>query len=84
MARAGIDQLGELFENLDHLVGTLAAGHDDNYVGIGLLRNRMLEHRLARTERSGDEARTALGQRVESSMARTPVSMTREGRGFSR
>ena len=66
MARAGIDQFGELLKDLDHLVGTLAAGHDDNYVGIGLLRDRVLKHRLTRTERSGDEARTALGQRVES------------------
>ncbi len=65
MARAGIHQLGELLEDLHHLVGALAAGHDDDDIGLGLLRNGVLKHRLAGTERTGNEARTALGQRVE-------------------
>src|SRR5699024_6160998 len=63
--RTGVDQLGELLEYLHHLVGTLAARHHDDDIGIGLLRNSVLEHRLAGTERPGNKTRTALGHRIE-------------------
>ncbi len=58
-------QLGELHEYLDHLVGTLAAGHHQYDVGIGLTRNGVLQHRLTSTERTGYEARAPLGYGVE-------------------
>ena len=65
MARMRVDQLGELLEDFDHLVGALAARHHDDHVGVGLLRNGVLEHGLARSERPRDKARTTLGHRVE-------------------
>ena len=65
VSRAGIHQLGELGEDLHHLVCTLAARHHDDHVGIGLLRYGVLQHRLARTEGSGNEARTTLGHGVK-------------------
>ena len=65
MPRTGVDQLGELLEDLHHLVGTLAACHHDDDIGISLLRNSVLEHRLAGTERPGNKTRTALGHRIE-------------------
>ena len=63
-ARVRIDQLGELYEDLHHLIGTFAAGRDDHNVRLGLLRDGVLKHRLARSERPGDEARATLDDRV--------------------
>ncbi len=61
----GVVQMGKLRENLHHLVGTLAASDHDDDVGLGLLGDGMLQHRLSRTERPRDESRTAVGYRVE-------------------
>ena len=60
-----VDKFREFREDFHDLVRTLTAGchHDD--VGITLLRNRMLKHRLSATERSRDEARTAFGNRIQ-------------------
>ena len=60
-----VDQLREFSEDFHNLVRTLSAGchHDD--VCITLLCDRVLEHGLAASERTRDEARTSLCDRVE-------------------
>ena len=58
-------QFGELGEDFHDLVGTLAAGRHDDDVGIGLLGKGVLQHGLAASERSGDEARAAFGNGIE-------------------
>ena len=60
-----VDEFRELGEDFHDLVGTLSAGcHHDN-VGVTLLGDGVLEHGLSASERSRDEACTALGDRVE-------------------
>lgn len=65
-------------EDLDHPLARSAAGHHDDDVGIGLLKMACWSIAFAGAERPLT-ARTALGHRVEQSMARTPVIITREG-----
>ena len=62
----GVVQMGELREDFHHLVGALPAGNHDDDVGLGLLGDSVLQHRLTRTERPGNESRTAVGYRIES------------------
>ena len=60
----GVDEFGELGEDFYHLVGTLTAGCDDYDVGLGLLRDSVLEHGLTGTEGTRDEACTTLNDGV--------------------
>ena len=56
----GVNELGELGEDLYYLIGTLTAGSDDHDIGLGLLRDSVLEHGLTGTEGTRDEACTTL------------------------
>ena len=56
----------EFSKDFHYLVRTLSAGSHHNYVSGSLLGYSVLEHGLAASERTRDEARTAFGYRVES------------------
>ena len=60
----GVDQLGELRKDLNDLIRTLTAGCDDHDVSLCLLGDRMLQHRLSRSEGTRDKARTTLDNGV--------------------
>ena len=60
-----VDQLRELREYLNDLVGPLAAGRHHDDVGLALLGDGVLEDGLAAAERAGDEPGASLGDRVE-------------------
>ena len=62
----GVIQVGEFRKDLHNLVCTLTTGCNDHDIGFRLLRDSMLEHRLSRTERTGDKSRTTLYDGVES------------------
>ena len=55
----------ELGEDFHNLIGTFTAGGDDYDVSLSLLGDGVLQHRLTRTEGTGDEARTTLDDGVE-------------------
>ena len=60
-----VNQFWEFREDFHHLVGTLTTGSDNHDVCLSLLRDSVLQHRLTRTERTWDEARTAFHDGVE-------------------
>ena len=63
--RAGprVDERGELLEHLGELVAALAAADVDDHVGVGPLRQRLLEHGLAGAEAAGDGGGSATSDR---------------------
>ena len=61
----GVNQFGELGEDLHYLIGTLTTGCDDYDVGLGLLGDGVLKHGLTCTEGAGDESCTTLYDGVE-------------------
>ncbi len=65
LARARVDQLGELGEDVRHLVAALAAADVDDHVGVGPLGQGLLRDGLARPEPPGDHGRAALRDREE-------------------
>ena len=70
---ARVGELRELVEHLGHLVAALAAADVDDHVGLGVLRERLLDDRLAGAEAAGHGDRAALGDReeeVEDALAR--------------
>ena len=56
----GVNELGELGEDFYYLISTLTTSCDDYDVGLGLLRDSVLEHGLTCTEGARDEACTTL------------------------
>ena len=60
-----VDQLGELFQNLRHLIAALAAADINDDIRIGPLCNLVLGHGLTCTESAGNGRRAALGDREE-------------------
>ena len=61
----GVNQFGELGEDFHHLVGTLTTGSNDYDIGLGLLGDGVLQHRLTCTEGTGDKSRSALYDGVD-------------------
>ena len=59
-----VHQFGKLRKDLHHLVGTLSAGGNDHDIGLGLLGDGVLKHRLARTERPRNKSRAPLYNRI--------------------
>ena len=73
MARARVHQLGELGEDVRHLVAAFAAADVDHHVGVGPAGEGLLRDGLARPEPPGDHGRAALRdreERVEDPLAR--------------
>ena len=62
----GIDKFGEFGEDFNHLVGTLTTGRHNDYFGITLLCNGVLEHGLPTSERTGDKSRASFSDGIES------------------
>ena len=65
MTGLGVDELGELVENVGHLVSAFAAADIYDYISLGPLGELMLNDRLARAERAGNGRDAALGYRKE-------------------
>ena len=61
-----VDEFRELCEDFHNLVRTLTAGSHYDNLSVTLFCYGMLKHGRAAAERTGDEARTALCDRVES------------------
>ena len=61
----GSTSAGELAQHLGHLVAALAAADVDDDVGVGVLGERLLDHRLAGAEAAGHRHRAALGHREQ-------------------
>ena len=77
-----VDQLRELGENLNDLVGPLSAGRHDYDVSLTLLGDSVLENSLSASERTGNESRTSFGDRVERVYAPDPGLHNLLGPGF--
>ena len=60
-----VHEFRELGEDLHDLVRTLSAGSHHDDVSVTLLCDGVLEHGLSASERTRDEARTSLCDRVE-------------------
>ena len=78
----GVNELRELGEDFYYLIGTLTAGSDDHDIGLGLLRDSVLEHGFTGTEGTRDEACTTLYDGVNG-IDNTYTSLEElEGTGF--
>ena len=66
LARAGVGQLGELTENIGHLVAALAAADVDHQIHVAPLGQLVLYHGLTRAEGAGNAGGTALGDGEQS------------------
>ena len=64
-AGVGVYQFRKFGEDFHYFVGTLTAGGHHNHVGVSLLGDGVLKHRLAAAERTGNEAGTAFCNGVE-------------------
>jgi hypothetical protein len=83
-ARAWIDQLGKLTQDLGHLVAALAATHVDDDVGFREARERLLDHRLAGAKAARQCDGAALGngeEQVEDPLTRHEGSVGRQALG---
>ena len=65
LSGARVVQVGELLEDLRHLVSALAAADVDYYVRVRPLRELVLKHRLSGSESARDRRRAALRYREE-------------------